>query len=825
MVRIATDKIQEFERQHIARLRALAPECMVLLKKNGDFPLCASGKIALYGSGARKTVKGGTGSGDVNVRHFVTVEEGLENAGCIVTTKEWLDAYDRARESAQKNFYDDIRAQAKVQGRPAFLVGLGKVPEEPVYDLPLNGEGEVCLYVLSRNSGEGADRSVKEGDLLLAAHERRDILACAEKYEKFMLVLNVGGVVDLSPVQDKVENILLLGQLGTVTGDAFADVLFGRAYPSGRLTTTWAAAEGYSSIGDFGRQDDTCYREGIYVGYRYFDTAGKEPLFPFGFGLGYTDFSVKTEGFAVTDGIASVSVTVRNEGSFAGREVVSLYYSAPEGRLKKPLRELGAYGKTGELKPGEQETIILTLPMENMASWDTDNASWILEKGDYVIYIGEQAVGIVVLEGDAVTARLTDAGGDCGFADWQPVDGVCDSENRRSAGKWEVGQDLPRIIVKAEELEKIGHFDRGRIKAESFAAPDLSTYTDEELASVCAGKFKEDQGIAGIIGNASFAVAGAAGETSDVVRDKGFGKMVLADGPAGLRIATRYLQRDEGAEGLDTGSMEQMICLFDEPVQELIRSKRAQTKEAAEHMPVYYQYASAIPIGTALAQAWNPEVPRICGDIVGEEMERFGINVWLAPAMNIHRSPLCGRNFEYYSEDPVLSGKTAAAVTLGVQSHKNCIVTVKHFSCNNQETNRFGSNSMVSRRALREIYLKGFEICVKEEAPKALMTSYNLLNGVHTANRRDLLTEVLRKEWGFSGFVMTDWGTTSSGFNMGKHGSSSPALCIKAGNDLIMPGSRKDVEGILEGLGTEVTREELEQCAGRILAMSGGLSE
>ena len=207
-------------------------------------------------------------------------------------------------------------------------------------------------------------------------------------------------------------------------------------------------------------------------------------------------------------------------------------------------------------------------------------------------------------------------------------------------------------------------------------------------------------------------------------------------------------------------------------------------------------------------------------------MESFGVNVWLAPALNIHRNPLCGRNFEYYSEDPLLSGRTAAAVTRGVQKHKNCAVTVKHFCCNNQETNRFGSNSVVSARALREIYLKGFEICVKESAPAVLMSSYNLLNGTHTANRRDLLTDVLRGEWGFDGFVMTDWGTTDGKFNLGAYGPSSPALCIKAGNDLIMPGSDEDVGGILSGLEKgEISRKELEICAGRVLTAAKRVSQ
>ena len=810
MIKVNTPEIQAFETEHLNQLRALAPECMVLLKKNGDFPLDAPCKIALYGSGARETIKGGSGSGDVNVRHFVTVEEGLENAGFTVTTKAWMDGYRAAKDAAGKEFLDGIMAQAKAEGKPAFLLGMGKTPPEPQYTLPIDGEGTVCVYVLARNSGEGSDRSAREGDLLLTGDEKRDILLCAERYEKFMLVLNVGGPVDISPVLDKVDNVLLLSQLGSVTGDAFADVLLGKAYPSGKLTTTWA--KDLPTIGDFAEHDNTRYREGIFVGYRYFDATDTKPIFPFGFGLGYTEFSVKPEGFKVEDHAVTVIARVTNTGGFAGKETVQLYYSAPQGRLVKPLRELGAYGKTRELNPGESESITLALPIENMASWDVEHDAWLLEKGKYMLSVGDLPVGVVTLDRDVTTAKLSHSGGDADFDDWTP-----EVERVIPAG-------LPVAAVRAAELENAGHFDRARIAGEMLPAPDLSGFTDQELAAVCVGK--HDKGRAGaLIGNSAALLAGGAGETASIVREKDFGTIVMADGPAGLRIATKYIETETGQESLDNGAFDSIMDILPAELQQIIRMRQAQSAEKAKTTPVLYHYASAIPIGTALAQSWNLAVPEACGNIVGEEMELFGANVWLAPALNIHRSPLCGRNFEYYSEDPVISGKTAAAVTCGVQKHDQCAVTIKHLACNNQETNRYGSNSVVSQRALREIYLKGFEICVKESAPKAVMTSYNLLNSIHTANRRDLLMDVLRGEWGFEGFVMTDWGTTSGKFILGFHSASSPAQCIKAGNDLIMPGDVEDISGILAGLANgEITRGDLELCAGRILAASKRLS-
>ena len=419
---------------------------------------------------------------------------------------------------------------------------------------------------------------------------------------------------------------------------------------------------------------------------------------------------------------------------------------------------------------------------------------------------------MIALDASARSASLSHAGGEADFADWTP-------NAVRTALT-----NIKRIAVEASRLNGFDHFERKRTPYDRFDPVDLSAFTDRELATVCAGKHTEGQ-VSSFIGNAAARLAGGAGESADVVTEKGFGAILMADGPAGLRIATKYVETENGQEGLDAGGLDNYIALLPDYLQQLIHAQQLKREELMKTHPTLYHYAAAIPIGTAFAQAWNPKVPEACGELVGAEMELFGANVWLAPALNIQRSPLCGRNFEYYSEDPIISGLTAAAVTRGVQKHKKCAVTIKHFACNNQEYNRFGSNSIVSQRALREIYLKGFELCIKTAAPKTIMSSYNLLNGTHTANRHDLLTDILRKDWGFGGFVMTDWGTTSDGFNLGAHGCSSAAGCIAAGNDLVMPSTEADVNGMLEGLenGT-ITRAELETSAARILTMARSLS-
>ena len=334
--------MEGYEREHMNTVRALSPECMVLLKSDGSFPLDAPGKIALYGNAARKTIKGGTGSGDVNTRHYVSVEEGLENAGFSITTKGWLDGYDAVWDAANKEFRVRIKRTIAEQGISAIMLGIGAIMTEPAYELPLTGEGDTAVYVLGRISGEGADRAPEKGNLLLTDTEVRDILQLQKQYARFMLVLNVGGVVDLSPVVDEVSNILLISQPGIAVGDAFADVLLGKAYPSGKLASTWAAWQDYCPVAEFGDPNDTRYKEGIYVGYRYFDTVDKAPLFPFGYGLAYTQFAISDAKTAVEENKVRVTVTVTNTGARVGKEVAQLYVSVPCGALPQPNEHVAA---------------------------------------------------------------------------------------------------------------------------------------------------------------------------------------------------------------------------------------------------------------------------------------------------------------------------------------------------------------------------------------------------------------------------------------------------------------------------------------------------
>ncbi|MCR5664140.1 MAG: glycoside hydrolase family 3 C-terminal domain-containing protein [Oscillospiraceae bacterium] len=804
--------MNDYEREHNAILRRLGAECAVLLRSDGAFPLEKPCRLALFGSGARKTIKGGTGSGEVNSRYFVTVEQGLEDAGFTLTSKVWLDDYDRLYEAAHKDFIRGLHRQAKEHHTLAVLESMGAVMPEPEHNIPLWGGGEAAVYVLSRISGEGSDRRAVPGDILLSETEKRDILALNRQYEKFVLVLNVGGVVDLSPVRE-VGNILLLSQLGVETGSILADLLLGRAVPSGRLTTTWSAWTDYPGLGEFGEKDDTRYKEGVYVGYRWFDSVGKKPLFPFGFGLSYTSFAMETLETSEADGLVGVGVRVTNTGRFAGREVAQLYVSVPQGRLDQPYQTLAAFAKTRELQPGESEELTLRFDLRDLASYDVSRASWILEPGDYVLRLGRSSAdtepaAILRLDGEAIVRKVKNCLGQPDFSDWKP-------DMRRE----EALPDAPVIPVGAAAFET----ETVRCDLPGEIDPAVGALSDEELCCLGIGAFNPGLGALSVIGSASQSVAGAAGETTGLLKSRGIPALVMADGPAGLRLSRRYTKDEKGAHAVGESMPESLMELL--PAASVFVMKLFEKKGEVKGA-VFEQYCSAIPIGTALAQSWNLDAAEKCGDIVGDEMERFGVHLWLAPALNIHRDIRCGRNFEYFSEDPLLSGAFAAAITRGVQKHPGRGTTIKHFAANNQETNRYSSNSLVSERALREIYLRGFGIAVRESQPHALMTSYNLLNGVHTSERRDLLEDILRAEFGFRGVVMTDWIIAIMTGKGNKHPAPDAAKIAAAGNDLTMPGSAGDLKAMLKGMKQGLlTRRRLEINATRVVRLAKELAK
>ena len=783
-------KVKPHEIKNIKRLRSHLGECTVLLKKDGSFPLEKPGTIAAYGSGVRHTVKGGTGSGEVNSRYFVTVEKGLLKAGFTIVNGGWLDEYDRIRENNKAAFYKDIKAKAKKEKKNVIAASMGAVILEPEYELPLTFGADAAIYVVGRSSGEGNDRLDVKGDYRLTDTEVRDILALNGRYERFMLVINAGGPVDLSEVME-VRNILVLSQLGVETGRALAGLLLGKLYPSGKLTTTWAPYKDYG-IASFGERDDTLYSEGIFVGYRFFDKTGTKPAFPFGYGLSYTEFTHSFTELTASGPVVRLTARVKNVGGFRGREVLQAYLSSPAGKIEKAVKSLAGFAKTAPLAPGESGTVNISWDLRDMSSFDEARAAYVLEAGRYLVHLGTSSadtsvVAALDLDEEFVVRRVKNClAGD--VEDKVGSDGAPDDAENSAAFN-----ELPLIKMDLSACEtEVIDYERS-----SYVDPVLDNMSDEELAYLNMGGFNPKGGFLSVIGDASGRVAGAAGESTSALESKGIGCIVVADGPAGLRLARHFYKDKKGIHAIGSTMPETMLELLPGPVSLLINI----TSRPPRGAKVYEQYTTALPIGTAIAQSWDPKFAYLCGDIVGNEMEIFYVDLWLAPALNIHRSVLCGRNFEYFSEDPLVSGKFAAALTRGVQSHKGKGVTIKHYAANNQETNRYGNSSNVSERALRELYLRGFEICIKESRPLAVMSSYNLINGVHTSESEELCQDILRSEFGFKGLLMTDWivgGDLLS--NGGKYGAPSAPHVAASGHTLFMPGSKKDYEELVQGI-------------------------
>ena len=815
--------MQAYEREHLDMLRGYLADCAVLLKTDGAFPLEGPCPLAAFGNGVRRTVKGGTGSGEVNSRFFVTVEQGLTDAGFTLTTEDWLDGYDAARAAARTAFLKNLRAEARAHRANVFTYGMGRTMPEPEYDLPLVGEGDAAIYVLSRNSGEGSDRAPVPGDILLTRSEIRDILALNETFSRFMLVLNVGGPVDLSPVME-VGNILVLSQLGVETGAALADILLGRANPSGKLTTTWARWTDYPTVGTFGDHDDTEYREGVYVGYRWFEAAGREPLFPFGFGLSYTSFAMEPVETVLIDSVIACRVRVKNTGDRPGREVVQIYISAPQGKIDRPPQELAAFAKTRLLAPGEEETVEAAFDLRDCAAYDAARAAWVLEEGDYRLNVGSgshsaRPAAVLRLPEEIVTLQARSCYGEFnefdepGFEDWRP--------------KLPVRQPLPEGLP-VVTVWRTAAFETKTVREKRAYTIEnaLLGVSSEQLAYANVGAFASGLSLLSIAGEASAHVAGAAGETTSKLTYAGIPPLIMADGPAGLRLS-REFYRDEkgGAHPLNRGGLLESLQELMSPLLRTLAGPFLGGRKPPKGARVEEQYCTALPIGTAIAQSWDVDFARRCGDVVGDEMERFGVHLWLAPALNIHRSIRCGRNFEYFSEDPLISGKMAAALTMGVQAHPGRGTTVKHFAANNQEYNRYGSNSRMSERALREIYLKGFGIAVRESQPRALMTSYNLINGIHTACSQNLIENILRREFGFEGIVMTDWVLAFMDSKANRYPAVKPRRVADAGGDVFMPGCKGDYDDILKGLRTGgLLREQLLVNASRLYRLARDLN-
>jgi len=800
-----SDAVSQREKDNLHVAYQAACEGMVLLKNDGALPFNTK-KVALYGPGASMTIKGGTGSGEVNERHSVTILEGLQNRGFEVTTKKWIDDFERGYQEALAAYKEEKKKRINLLKLHDIMQMLfdNFIPPvgRPITDADVAESGtDSCIYVLSRQAGEGGDRKAEKGDLYLTDEERAAITFCAEKYARFLLVINCGSSIDMAFVDEipGINAILFLCQPGTEGGHAFADIISGAVTPSGKLSDTWAKqyadmpfAMEYSYLN--GNLADEFYKEGIYVGYRYFDSFDVEPAYPFGFGLSYTEFSIHSAGVSAEGSKVTVKASAANTGDrYSGKEVLQLYISAPKGRLHKEYQSLAAFGKTRELVPGERQQLDLTFDLRSLASYREEDTCYVLEAGEYILRLGNSSrntmvVGVLTLEKEIIVSRHQNI---CPLT--APIAELV------SEFRWEepLADGIPHILIDADAVETVEYsYEQPDICEDEKVRKFLDTLSLKEMVDIVVGN-----GMFG--GENRFNLPGSVGNTTSKFWDRGLVNVALCDGPAGLRIQKRSTIEKNGK----VKPVEMAMSIFE--------SFPAFVKKFMvgdpEKNPVLYQYTTAFPVANALAQTWNTELMEEVGNAIYREMKEYGCTYWLAPAVNIHRNPLCGRNFEYFSEDPKLSGSIAAAITRGVQQEKGFYVTVKHFACNNQEDNRNFVSSNLSERALREIYLRGFEICVREGSAKSIMTSYNKVNGVYTPNSYDLCTKVLRNEWGFDGVVMTDWFSTNKG-------QANNAIAMKVGNDLIMPGGGSFKKEILQGVKSGLIEEaDVRRCCANVV--------
>lgn len=812
------------EQARIAVGREVAQEGMVLLENSGALPLKAGCRVALFGVGQIGFLHGGSGSGSTFADYVVKLPEAMENAGAVVDAA-LLETYMEYCTMEQK----------KVEQEPPHM-RRGTIPEQVLSVQTVKAAAEhndAAVITISRLAGEGRDRTLTPGDYYLSDEEHALLRSVRGVFQTVIILLNVCGTIDMEWVDIyKPDGVLMVWIPGQEGASAAADILMGNVNPSGRLADTIAKSwrdipssenfgawcDGFENymgnenqipywggvgnhemvpIGEtvvrpVGNRRYTEYQEGLYVGYRYFTSFGVPVRYPFGYGLSYTEFDRSAFGFVQTESGVAFSVTVKNTGAVPGKDVVQIYLHGAETPLERPERELVAFQKTKLLAPGESQTLSFTIANRDMAVYSETMAAWVLQAGENTLFLGgnalenqafatffteetvlEQVTNQVVLNHTRPLRQLSkkDPEGT------KPVAPPISANSGEKHGKMKNDSYTWPEIDHSDGTWKLKDVRDGKISMEAF----LKQADDFELVVLLIGAnltghsaietmdksveqriSMEQMTRKTQLGELSECIPGMGGYTATVER-LGIPTITLCDGPAGI-----------GA-----GKINKL----------------------------------AFPAATITACTFNQELAQRLGDVLGGEAEERKVDVWLAPSLNIHRNPLAGRNYEYYSEDPVLSGKIAAAIVQGAQEHpvSTCI---KHFAANNQETSRWDKDdSVMTERVLREIYLRGFEIAVKEGNPHSLMTSYNPLNGAQTATRRDLLCNILRDEWGFDGFVVTDW-----------EGDTGLAVeCLQAGNDLLMPGFPGMVNYVYKKVtdGT-LSRGVLEECAGRLLKVVMG---
>lgn len=769
-----SEKIFDVTRYAGCARKVIAEGAVLLKNDNNALPLTAHEKIAVFGRSQFNYYKSGTGSGGlVNVNYVVSIPEALEKSEKYVINPGVMNAY---KTWLKDHPYDSGSGWGN---EPWFQA------EMPIEDSLIEmaaAESETALIIIGRSSGEDQDNKLEKGSYLLTDLEEDMLRKVCGAFRKSVVLLNVGNIMDMKWVaQYNPSAVLYLWQGGQEGGNGALDILDGTISPCGKLADTIAAnLSDYPSTENFGGREQNIYTEDIYVGYRYFETFSPEKvLYPFGFGLSYTSFCIETQKILCDERIIRIEATVTNTGSSRGKEVVQAYVEKPQGNLGQPVRVLCGYVKTGELAPGESENVVITFRWDYIASYDDAGytgykSCYVLEAGNYVFCVGDNVrsakpVKTVFVAETTIVQKLEEVLAPVNaFSQLYPVaaeNGRFDISHRyvslRTVNPNERRNErLPQEYAHCgDQGWKLADVRDRKVSMENFVAQ----MTDEDLCALMRGEGMSSPKVTPGTG-------GAFGGVTDQLLQLGIPVACCTDGPSGIRM--------------DCGTK-----------------------------------AFAMPNGTCMACTFNDALIEELFQWEGLELRKNRIDMLLGPGMNIHRNPLNGRNFEYFSEDPLLSGKIAAAQLKGMHKY-NVTGVIKHFACNNQEYSRNMVNAVVSERALREIYLKGFEIAVKEGDARCIMSAYNPINGIYTSSNYDLLTTILRKEWGYTGLVMTDW--WAKGNDEGKAGDSkNTAAMARAQNDLFMvvtdaasnSGRDNSVEGIKNSL---VTRGEFQRNAANI---------
>ena len=742
-------------------------EGCVLLENDGVLPL-NNKRIALFGRCQINTFYAGYGSGgDVKSPYKVSLLDGLLNHNAIL------------HEGLMNEYINWTKENIPDEGWWGnWPLCFPEMPISNEFAKKISKESDVAVFIVGRSAGEDRDVLNGKGSWYLNDEEKEILNVLRTNFDKLCILINSGSIMDISEILTYNPNALMyIWQGGQEMGNGVAEVLLGETSPSGKLTDTLAKIEDYPSTNHFGHPDYNEYVEDIYVGYRYFNSFKKEKIiYPFGYGLTYSNFKDSVLEISNDDTVINALISIKNIGKFIAKETLQFYISKPNGSLKNPKLELVYYKKSKELKPNEEEVLNISFDLAKLASYDDSGVTgyinhFVLEKGLYTLHIGFDSINNTNEYEFNLTDTLVIKKTQEACAPKEPFirminnDGI-DYEST-PLGSIDVKQRILDYLPKNNEIVK-DYYTYEQLKNNEITLDQFVESLDlEELEAITRGSLYSMNSPFGPAGNAA-----TFGASIDKLFKRGVPAMSTNDGPSGVRLAVNCTQ---------------------------------------------------VPNGVMIASTFNDELIESLAYEIGKEVEVRGSHVLLAPGLNIHRTPLCGRNFEYYSEDPYLSGMMAAAYVRGVQKAK-ASACPKHFACNNQEFNRHVNDSRVSQRALREIYLKGFELCVSESKPKVIMTSYNKINGEYAYYSHDLVRIILREEMGFEGLVITDW-WMRDGDSPYFDNLSTQAYRVRASVDVYMPGAKvhSGEPGVSDGTivssvnANSLTLAELRYCAKNVL--------